>query len=220
MTLFEELMKLYRKRLETNPKAYEEISDILEEMRPIHRADAIRRGVSDVDQSWRRWKGSNFEGFVRCIVASSIETQLPLKVIDGSILSGRTVDRELSRVKRNLLVDFGEHGSFLPDADIVVYSPADGAVKAIISCKVTLRERVAQAGYWKLRLLADEVTEHIKVLFATPDEDNALMSDRPNKSKAIALHELDGTYVLRKGASEKPHLKALCRIVEELQECP
>ena len=59
MTLFEELMRLYRKRLETNPKAYEEISDILEEMKPIHRADANRRGVRDVEQSWRAWKGNN-----------------------------------------------------------------------------------------------------------------------------------------------------------------
>ena len=217
MDLFEELMRLYRRRLETNPKAYEEISDILEEMKPIHRADAIRRGVRDVEQSWRAWKGNNYERFVREIVASSIEARLPLRVIRGSILERRTLDKEFSRVKRNLLVDFGGHGSFLPDADIVVYSPEDGAVKAIISCKITLRERVAQAGYWKLRLLADEVTEHIKVLFATPDEDNTLMSDRPNKSKAIALHELDGTYVLQEGASEKPHLKALDEIIEELQ---
>ena len=218
--LFEELMSLYRKRLESNPRAYEEISDILEEMKPRHRADAIRRGISDVEQSWRAWKGKNYERFVRDIVASSIEAQLPLKVISGSILERRTVDIELSRVKRNLLVDFGEHGSFLPDADIVVYSPSDGTVKAIISCKVTLRERIAQSGFWKLRLLADEVTEHIKVLFVTPDEDSTLISDRANKSKAIALHELDGTYVLRKGVSEKPHLKALDQIVEELQECP
>lgn len=220
MDLFEELMRLYRKRLETNPKAYEEISDILEEMKPTHRADAIRRGIRDVEQSWRAWKGNNYERFVREIVASNIEAQLPLKVIRGSILERRTLDKELSRVKRNLLVDFGEHGSFLPDADIVVYSPADGSVKAIISCKITLRERVAQAGYWKLRLLADEITEHVKVLFATPDEDDDLMGDRRNKSGSIALHELDGTYVLRKGVSEKPHLKALCRIIEELQECP
>jgi type II restriction enzyme len=217
MELFKELMNRYRNRLESNPRAYEEISDILEEMRPIHRADALTRGIRDIDQSWRAWKGNNYEKFVREIVASSIEAQLPLKVIRGSILERRTLNNELSRVKRNLLVDFGEQGSFLPDADIVVYSPSDGSVKAVISCKVTLRERVAQAGYWKLRLLADEVTEHIKVLFATPDEDSDLMSDRPNKSKAIALHELDGTYVLRRGISEKPHLKALDQIVEELQ---
>ena len=162
-------------------------------------------------------EGNHFERFVRCIIASCVEEQFPLKVIDGSRLARRRVDRELSRVKRNLLVDFGEHGSFLPDSDIVIYSPEDGSVKAIISCKVTLRERIAQSGFWKLRLLADEVTEHIKVLFVTPDEDSTLIRDRTNKSKAIALHELDGTYVLRAGVSEMPHLKALDQIVEELQ---
>jgi len=44
----------------------------------------------------------------------------------------------------------------------------------VISSKVTLRERIAQTGYWKLKLLKDEATKHIKVYFITPDEDGTL----------------------------------------------
>ena len=150
-----------------------------------------------------------------------IEDALPLRVISGSVLERRRVDLELGRVKRNLLVDFGVHGCFVPDADIVVYSPIDGTVKAIISCKITLRERIAQSGYWKLRLMNDAVTEHIKVLFVTPDEDGTLIGDKTNKSKAIALNDLDGTYVLRDGIDQNPNpdLMTLEEIVEELRRC-
>jgi len=40
-----------------------------------------------------------------------------------------------------------------------------------ISSKVTLRERIAQTGYWKFKLFQNDVTKHIKVYFITPDED-------------------------------------------------
>ncbi|MCX7997984.1 MAG: BsaWI family type II restriction enzyme [Leptospiraceae bacterium] len=41
----------------------------------------------------------------------------------------------------------------------------------MISSKVTLRERIAQTAYWKLKLSSDKVTKHIKVCFITLDED-------------------------------------------------
>ena len=217
---YKDLKELYNRRLKQNPRAFEEISNILEEARPIFERDKLEENPNiDLGQSWRNWKGNGFEYLVRYIVRQAIEDKLPLKVIRGSILERQRVDKELSRVKRNLLVDFGVHGCFVPDADIVVYSPCDGSVKAIISCKVTLRERIAQSGFWKLRLMADDITKHIKVLFVTPDEDRTLISDKTNKSKAIALNELDGTYVLRSGVEQKPYLMALDLIVEELRKC-
>ncbi|MGB9760731.1 MAG: BsaWI family type II restriction enzyme [Thermoproteota archaeon] len=38
---------------------------------------------------------------------------------------------------------------------------------AVVYSKVTLRERIAQTGYWKIKLSKDKVTEHIKVFFVT-----------------------------------------------------
>jgi type II restriction enzyme len=34
----------------------------------------------------------------------------------------------LDRVKRNLLVDYGEYGMHLPDVDLVIIDPVDGSV--------------------------------------------------------------------------------------------
>ena len=62
----------------------------------------------------------------------------------------------------------------MPDLDIIIYEPKTYKVIAAISSKVTLRERIAQTGYWKIKLSKDEVTKNIKVFFITPDEDRTL----------------------------------------------
>ena len=218
---FEDLKSLYHNRLRENPRAYEEISDILVEARERFEADKLAENPqADLGQAWRAWKGRNFEKLVHYVVSNMIENSgLPLKVISGSSLDGKRVDKELGKVKRNVLVDFGVHGCFVPDADIVVYSPSDGKVIAIISCKVTLRERIAHSGFWKLRLEEDCNTRHIRVLIVTPDEDSDLVSEKTNKTKAIALNELDGAYVLQRDVAQQPYLMALDKMVEELRKC-
>ena len=111
---------------------------------------------------------------------------------------------DLRQVKKNLLIDFGEFGCHLPDADIIVYNPESLRVIALISSKVTLRERIAQTGYWKLKLLEQEDTKHIKVYFITPDEDGTLTSAYlPKKGRAIVEIDLDGTYVLTEANLEE-----------------
>ncbi len=77
-------------------------------------------------------------------------------------------------IKRNLLVDYDEFGAYLPDVDMVIFDPKDSRVVAVLSSKVTLRERIAQTGYWKIKLACNKVTQHIKVYFITPDEDGTL----------------------------------------------
>jgi type II restriction enzyme len=75
---------------------------------------------------------------------------LGLVVIDGNCLertNGANLSKELSLVKRNLTVDYGEFGSHLPDVDLVIYNPKTSKVIAVLSSKVTLRERIAQTGY-------------------------------------------------------------------------
>jgi type II restriction enzyme len=97
------------------------------------------------------------------IIQTEIES-LGLKIVRGETLErtkGKNLSKELSQVKRNLSIDYGEFGLHLPDVDIIVYHPKSYKVIAIISSKVTLRERIAQTGYWKFKLLSDEVTEHI-----------------------------------------------------------
>jgi type II restriction enzyme len=88
--------------------------------------------------------------------------------------------------------------------DIVIYNPQNYKVLAAISSKVTLRERIAQTGYWKLKLSQDEATKHIKVYFITPDEDGTLTQKMPvKKGRAIVEVDLDGSYILTEESIEE-----------------
>ena len=176
------------------------ISKLLEEAKEYHKRDWEKNPTrgGDHEQSWRAFKGKNFERLIQYIITDKIEA-LGLKVVNGNTLERtKNLSMQLSRVKRNVLVDYGEFGCHLPDVDIIVYYPDTCKVLAVISSKITLRERIAQTGYWKLKLLADEATKHIKVYLISPDEDGTLTRDSnpPKKAKAIIETELDGSYIL------------------------
>ena len=196
---FEDLKDMYNEtQLIEGEEAYRSVSQLLQEAKERHKQDFLKdRPDGDHEQSWRAFKGKNFEKLIQHIITESIEA-LGMKVINGNQLErSKNLSLELSRVKRNLAVDYGTFGLHLPDVDIVVYKPKDSQVIAVISSKVTLRERNAQTGYWKLKLLESETTEHIKVYFITPDEDGTLTdSYLPKKGRAIVEIDLDGTYVL------------------------
>ncbi|MEW6007646.1 MAG: BsaWI family type II restriction enzyme [bacterium] len=146
-----------------------------------------------------RNKGKNLEKLILYIIKNQVES-LKLKVVEGNTLERKrseNLSHELSRVKRNLLIHYGEFGSHLPDVDLIIYNPDDCQIIAVISSKVTLRERIAQTGYWKIKLSQDEVTKHIKVFFITLDEDKTLTTRYPaKKGRAIVEVDTDGSYVM------------------------
>ena len=196
---FDDLKDMYSARqLIEGTEAYKTVSQLLQNAKERHKQDFLSdKPDGDHEQSWRAFKGKNFEKLIQHIITESIEA-LGMKVINGNQLErSKRLPLELSRVKRNLAIDYGEFGLHLPDVDIVVYNPKDSAIIAVISSKVTLRERIAQTGYWKLKLLESGTTEHIKVYFITPDEDGTLTDTYlPKKGRAIVEIDLDGTYVL------------------------
>jgi len=203
---FDDLKDMYSARqLVEGVEAYRTVSQLLQDAKERHKQDFLRdKPDGDHEQSWRAFKGKNFEKLIQHIITESIEA-LGMKVINGNKLErSRNLPSELSQVKRNLAIDYGEFGLHLPDVDIVVYNPRDRKVIALISSKVTLRERIAQTGYWKLKLLESETTEHIKVYFITPDEDGTLTDTYlPKKGRAIVEIDLDGTYVLTEANLEE-----------------
>lgn len=108
----------------------------------------------DHEQSWRAFKGKNLEKLVVYIIKDEVE-DLGLKVVVGNTLektNSNNLPEELNRIKRNLLIDYGEFGAHLPDVDIIIYDPKNYEIIAVISSKVTLRERIAQTSYWKIKL--------------------------------------------------------------------
>lgn len=196
---FEDLREMYSEiQLVEGVEAYKTVSQLLQDAKERHKQDFLRdKPDGDHEQSWRAFKGKNFEKLIQHIITESIEA-LGMKVINGNKLErSRNLPLELSQVKRNLAIDYGRFGLHLPDVDIVVYNPKNSQVIAVISSKVTLRERIAQTGYWKLKLLESKTTKHIKVYFITPDEDGTLTDTYlPKKGRAIVEIDLDGTYVL------------------------
>jgi len=192
-----ELYAEYKKRL--GKDAYKHMTELLDEAKIVHKEDWEKEPTAkgDHEQSWRAFKGKNLQKLILHIITSEVE-ELGLKAIDGdSIERAKNLPLELDRVKRNLLIDYGIYGCHLPDVDIIIYEPNNFNVICVISSKVTLRERIAQTGYWKLKLLQSEVTKHVRVYFITPDEDNTLAVAKPaKKGRAIVEVDLDGSYVL------------------------
>ncbi len=218
---FEDLKDMYSEtQLVEGEEAYKAVSQLLQDAKERHKQDFLRdKPDGDHEQSWRAFKGKNFEKLIQHIITEAIEA-LGMKVINGNKLErSRNLSPGLSRVKRNLAIDYGEFGLHLPDVDIVVYNPRNRRVIALISSKVTLRERIAQTGYWKLKLLESETTKHIKVYFITPDEDGTLTSTYlPKKGRAIVEIDLDGTYVLTEAdLQESDKVKLFEHFIEDFR---
>ena len=194
---FEDLLKIYKEyEIKYSQNAYKYISKVLEEAKPLHKKTF--QG-NDHEQSWRAFKGKNLEKLIVYVIENSVKG-LELKLVDGNKIeriNEKNLTNELATVKRNLLIDYNEFGYHLPDVDIIIYSPKTFKIVAVLSIKVTLRERIAQTGYWKLKLSLQNLTKHIKVYFLTPDEDKTL-TDAKNikKGRAIVEIDTDGAYIL------------------------
>jgi type II restriction enzyme len=125
----------------------------------------------------------------------------------------------MDKVKRNLLIDYGEFGMHLPDVDIIIFDPSDSHILAVVSVKVTLRERIAQTGYWKLKLSNAPVTKDIKVYFITPDEDATLSIKKPTKKgRAIVETDTDGSCIMSEAnIDESDRVKKFDRFIVDIK---
>lgn len=220
----QDLIELYeKKKAMYGVNAYKHISELFNEAKEPHRKEWEQKPTpkKDYEQSWKPFKGKNLEKLIVYIIKDEVEN-LGLKVVDGNKLEktkSENLSRELSQVKRNLLVDYGEFGSHLPDVDIIIYDPNTFKVIAVISSKVTLRERIAQTGYWKIKLSKDEVTKHVKVFFITPDEDGTLTQKIPaKKGHAIVEVDTDGSYVMSETEiEESDKVKMFDKFIDDLK---
>lgn len=222
---FKELTELWEKyKQKHGDDAYRHISELLREAKELHRRDFLKNPTpaGDHEQSWRAFKGKNLEKLVAHIIRDEVGG-LGLRIVDGNTLdrtNSKNLSKELGAVKRNLSVDYGEFGLHFPDLDIVIYQPETYKVVAGISSKVTLRERIAQTGYWKLKLSEAEATKHVKVFFVTPDEDGTLTSRRRpvKKGRAIVEVDTDGSYVMNETqVEESPRVKMFDKFIDDLR---
>ena len=215
-----DLIKIYdTKKKKYGIEAYRHISNVLKEAKEQHGKDFTG---DDHEQSWRAFKGKNLEKLIEYIITDEVHA-LSLQVVNGNSLertNGSNLSKELSVVKRNLTVDYGEFGLHLPDVDLIIYDPKTSKVVAVLSSKVTLRERIAQTGYWKIKLASDKATKHIKVYFVTPDEDGTLTIKKPTKKgRAIVEVDTDGSYVLSEtNIEESDKVKMFDKFIDDLKK--
>ncbi len=208
--------------------AFKHISELFAEAKSEHKKEFLKSKtaekarkegrIPDHEQSWRAFKGKNYEKLVLYII-EDMTRSFGLKVVSGNKLErSNKLKYELDMVKRKLLIDYGKFGSHLPDIDIVVYEPSNYEIVAVISCKITLRERIAQTAYWKLKLSGSEVTEKIKVYFVTTDEDGTLVVKHPaKKGRAICEVDMDGAYVMRE-IKESEKVKMFDKFIKDLRK--
>jgi len=214
-----DLIKIYEaKKAQYGPEAYKYISNVLMEAKEQHKKDF--QGV-DHEQSWKGFKGNALEGLILYIINDEI-TSMGLKIVKGKKFERtkpENLSTELKHVKKNLSIDFGKFGFHTPDVDLVIYDPKTYKVIAVLSSKVTLRERITQTAYWNLKMKNYELTNHIKVYFITPDEDGTLTIANPaKKGRAIVETDTDGSYVLSEtDIEESDKVKMFDKFIDDLK---
>ena len=215
INIYEDKKKLY------GSNTYRYISEILKEVKENHKQYALKNGIMDTEQSWRAFKGKNLEKMIEYIITDEVKN-LGLSIINGNKLERKKnfENKKLDLLKRNLCIDYGEYGLHLPDVDIIIYDDKNSKIIAVLSIKVTLRERIAQTGYWKLKLMQSCVTKHIKVIFITLDEDETLSIKNPaKKGRAIAEIDTDGCYILTENnIEESKKIKLFQHFINDLKK--
>ena len=223
-----DLIEMYENKRKTyGDKTYLHVSEIFEEARGKYKQEyltsakaqkLIAQGKTpDAEQSWKAFKGKNFEKLIWHIMDNKLQSTTGLRCVPGAWLSRKRITQEFRKVYDNLIIRYGAW-SLLPDVDLVIYEPTNYKVLGVISCKITLRERVAQTAYWKLKLKGDPMRMHIKGYFVTTDEDADLVKGmtEPSRNRIIVEHDLDGTYVLR-DVAESDKVKAFPKLIEDIR---
>lgn len=164
--------------------------------------------TGNLGRSWRASKGKTFRERIQDMIVVPIES-LGLKMIKIRALENHKLTRQLDAVKRNVVIDYGEFGMHLPHADIVVYSPENSRVIAVISCGVNLKNRVIAMAYWKLKLRVAKRTAAIKYYLITTNL----------KGHSIIETDLDCRYVLTyEHIEESENVKLFEHFIEDIKK--
>jgi type II restriction enzyme len=153
--------------------------------------------TGELGKNWSASENNTFQERIRDVIAKLIG-KLGLKVVlRYDLVKSDTLSEELESVKRHLTIDYGEFNSDLPYVNLVIYTPENSRVIAVISCIVNLKSRIFDTVYWKLKFREDEDKASIKFYLITTDIDETLkIADLPKKGRAILEADLDGIYVL------------------------
>ena len=156
-------------------------------------------------QSWNSFIGGVFENLVYYLLKNYISQLSKTPEFKNIALFTEDEIDANDYLHQKLSIRYGKKERVLPDTDmaIVDFYPFDqrkSEIVGIISCKTSLRERIAQACYWKLKLLSSDATKNVRVFLATADNDDDFVLKQDghrSRDRIIAEYELDGVYILR-----------------------
>jgi len=215
-------------------KSFSKIDDFFEEVKKDYldekTKELIKLGLNrdsahnKARQSWRTFVGHSLQGLLMVMLKDLFENY-DIKFIKDSKLKSNNLSKEKDLVRRMLEIHFNEY-SFLPDADIIVYRYNEKEEKVRIYCvlsvKNSFRERGFETTYWKLKLLENQTTKHIKVFMVTPDKDNEINvvegARGPKKTRVILEYELDSIYMAREDFDKTNKVKEIDDLFEDIKK--
>jgi type II restriction enzyme len=197
--------------------------EILDETKEI-----FQRNNSDMNgQKWRNESGTMLEQLVIYFLHKEI-MKLGYDITTDDEINSSNYGI-LEKVWHNIVLKYGKY-SILPDSDIVIYNPNTAEVKAIISCKSSVRERFAQSLYWKVKLSTNDRTKHIKMYFVSVDKEynekktgfkkpslDIQGNKDPTKPRILLEYEMDGVYVTRYMKNETDKVKMFDKFIGDLK---
>ncbi|MBI4670295.1 MAG: hypothetical protein HY741_01330 [Chloroflexi bacterium] len=195
---FDEVKRIYHKSRESRSD-YQFVGKLFNDIKQKYLEEARRLG-KDPNQSWNSWSGHNLQKLIAYIIEEYADkNKHPVGITSDDALRRKKLPADLEQVKRNILVLYAEF-AVVPDADIVLYDKKSLKVIAILSCKASLRERIAQAAYWKIKLHSAANTRDILCYLVSTDNDGDFLATGENTSRdriIVEYGELDGAYILR-----------------------
>lgn len=216
---FEEVLKIYKEKRKENLDNFSFVKTIFDEIKDKYKKKASQMG-KDANQSWNSWSGKNLEKLITYIIKDYIVSIEPrVDITSDDVLRTSKLPYELDKVRRNVEIFYKKY-SILPDADVIIYEKSSHTVIAILSCKASLRERVAQAAYWKIKLLSSKVTEEILYYLVSTDNDGdftKIGEDIDRNRIIVEEGEIDGAYIFREDVPESEKVKHFHKIFEDLR---
>ncbi|MDE0425914.1 MAG: BsaWI family type II restriction enzyme [Candidatus Poribacteria bacterium] len=177
--------------------------------------------TGELGETWSASEGTTFQERIRDTITEPIENLGLKAVLCYDLRNSSTLSEELEGVKRNLAIDYRESDAYLPHIDLVVYSPRNSRIIALIVCKVNVERQIFDIAYWKLKLQTNENSAAIKYYLITTDIDKTLKSmDLPHiHHRAIIETEIDSTYVLTaKPFAENGKVKLFEHFIDDLKQ--
>jgi type II restriction enzyme len=148
-------------------------------------SEKINKSNRSIDQLWKSCKGKLYE-YVTCKAISEIIEYLGIKERVKVITRHELGEDQLQKIT------IQNWELVTPDIDMLIIDNEDNKnpIRAIISCKTSLRERLTETAFWKREL--EKKGNKINIIFITTDKDDEIRKD-PNRY--IVMHVLDYTII-------------------------